>query len=106
MDKIQFHNDLRRLIEILPPKVVNDLKPYNLDDAIELVLDLGRVGEVRYADHSTHYLGERIISDEDIEYITSSGSEIICNFIRKTLRKPLGIANKFKLYSLTNELVQ
>ena len=71
MDKIQFHNDLRRLIEILPPKVVNDLKPYNLDDAIELVLDLGRVGEVRYADHSTHYLGERIISDEDIEYITS-----------------------------------
>ena len=71
MDKIQFHNDLRRLIEILPPKVVNDLKPYNLDDAIELVLDLGRVGEVRYADHTTHYLGERIISDEDIEYITS-----------------------------------
>ena len=67
MDKIQFHNDLRRLIEILPPKVVNDLKPYNLDDAIELVLDLGRVGEVRYADHTTHYLGERIISDEDIE---------------------------------------
>ena len=51
MDKLQFHNDLRRLIEILPPKVVNDLKPYNLDDAIELVLDLGRVGEVRYADH-------------------------------------------------------
>ena len=46
MDKIQFHNDLKRLIEILPPNIVDELKPYNLDDAIELVLDLGRVGEV------------------------------------------------------------
>ena len=71
MDKIQFHNDLKRLIEILPPKVVDALKPYNLDDAIELVLDLGRVGEVRHSDGKTNYLGDSYIVDEDIEYITS-----------------------------------
>ena len=71
MDKIQFHNDLKRLIEILPPKIVDALKPYNLDDAIELVLDLGRVGEVRHSDGKTHYLGDAYIKDEDIEYITS-----------------------------------
>jgi len=71
MDKLQFHNDLRRLIEILPPKIVESLKPYNLDDAIELVLDLGRVGEIRYSDGKTVFLGESYISDEDIEYITS-----------------------------------
>ncbi len=71
MDKIQFHNDLRRLIEILPPKIVDTLKPYNLDDAIELVLDLGRVGEIRYSDGKTVFLGESYIVDEDIEYITS-----------------------------------
>lgn len=71
MDKLQFHNDLKRLIEILPPKIVNALRPYNLDDAIELVLDLGRIGEIRHSDGTTHYLGENYIVDEDIEYITS-----------------------------------
>ena len=71
MDKIQFHNDLKRLIEILPPKIVDALKPYNMDDAIELVLDLGRVGEIRHSDGKTNYLGEEIISDSEIEYITS-----------------------------------
>ena len=71
MDKIQFHNDLRRLIEILPPKIVEALKPYNLDDAIELVLDLGRVGEIRYSDGKTVFLGENYIEESDIEYITS-----------------------------------
>ncbi len=71
MDKIQFHNDLRRLIEILPPKIVEALKPYNLDDAIELVLDLGRVGEIRYSDKRTDFIGSDIIQEEDIEYITS-----------------------------------
>ena len=71
MDKIQFHNDLKRLIEILPPKIVEALRPYNLDDAIELVLDLGRVGEIRYSNGKTDYLGEENITNEDIEYITS-----------------------------------
>ena len=71
MDKIQFHNDLKRLIEILPPKIVEALKPYNLDDAIELVLDLGRVGEIRYSDKRTDFIGSDIITEEDIKYITS-----------------------------------
>ena len=71
MDKIQFHNDLKRLIEILPPKIVEALKPYNLDDAIELVLDLGRVGEIRHSDGKTDYIGSSYITDEEIEYITS-----------------------------------
>lgn len=71
MDKIQFHNDLKRLIEIIPPKIVEALKPYNLDDAIELVLDLGRIGEVRYSNGETNCLGEELITESDIEYITS-----------------------------------
>lgn len=71
MDKIQFHNDLRKLIEILPPKIVEELKPYNLDDAIELVLDLGRVGEVRYSDGRTDFIGKTLVTEEDIQYITS-----------------------------------
>ncbi len=71
MDKIQFHNDLRKLIEILPPDIVEELKPYNLDDAIELVFDLGRIGEVRYSDGRTDFAGKRLITEDDIVYITS-----------------------------------
>ena len=71
MDKIQFHNDLRKLIEILPPGIVDALKPYNLDDASELVFDLGRAGEIRCAGGKSIYLDNCIIKYEDIDYITS-----------------------------------
>ncbi len=72
MDKVQFHNDLDRLIEILPPKIVKCLSRDNLDDAIELVLDLGRVGEIRHSDGRIEYLGIDQISDNDLMHITSS----------------------------------
>ena len=42
MDKVQFHNDLNRLIEILPPRIVKALDINQMDDATELVFDLGR----------------------------------------------------------------
>lgn len=71
MDKVQFHNDLNRLIEILPPKIINYLKQNNLDDVIEIVLDLGRIGEIRHADGKIEYLGQDYIEEEDINYITS-----------------------------------
>ena len=71
MDKVQFHNDLDRLIEILPPKIIKSLSRDNLDDAIELVLDLGRVGEIRHSDGKIEYLGNEIITDDDISHITS-----------------------------------
>ena len=71
MDKIQFHNDLRKLINILPPETVNSLKPYNLDDAVEIVLDLGREAEIRYTGGKIDYLQDCIVQASDIEYITS-----------------------------------
>lgn len=71
MDKVQFHNDLDRLIEILPPKIVKCLNRDNLDDAIELVLDLGRIGEIRHSDGKAEFLGQDCILDEDLNYITS-----------------------------------
>lgn len=71
MDKIQFHNDLNRLIEILPPKITKFLHKENLDDVIELVLDLGRVGEIRHADGKVDFLGQDYIEENDLSYITS-----------------------------------
>ena len=70
MNKVQFHSDLDRLIEILPPKITKCLSHETLDDVIELVLDLGRQPEIRHADGNIDYLGEDTIVDEDIKYIT------------------------------------
>ena len=41
MNDIQFHSDLDRLIEILPPKETNLVNHEALKDVIELVLDIG-----------------------------------------------------------------
>lgn len=70
MNKVQFHSDLDRLIEILPPKITKCLSHETLDDVIELVLDLGRQPEIRHADGNIDYLGEDTIVGEDIKYIT------------------------------------
>ena len=70
MNKVQFHSDLDRLIEILPPKITKCLSHETLDDVIELVLDLGRQPEIRHAGGSIDYLGDDLIVDEDIKYIT------------------------------------
>lgn len=75
MNKVQFHSDLDRLIEILPPKITNCLSHEALDDVIELVLDLGRQPEIRHADGNIDYLGEDNIIDEDIKFITDRVQE-------------------------------
>ena len=49
MSSIQFQNDLERLLAIMPQKVVDNLSCERLDDVIEIVLDIGRVPEVRHA---------------------------------------------------------
>lgn len=49
MDDVQFHSDLDRLIEILPEKVKKHLNYEKLNDVIEIVLDIGRLPEVRHS---------------------------------------------------------
>ena len=75
MNKVQFHSDLDRLIEILPPKITKCLSHETLDDVIELVLDLGRQPEIRHAGGSIDYLGDEVIVDEDIRFITERVQE-------------------------------
>ena len=70
MDNLQFHSDLSRLIEILPPKVTKHIKDGLLDDVIELVLDLGRLPEIRHSSSKIDYLGQENIDNEDLCYIT------------------------------------
>lgn len=71
MSNLQFQNDLERLIAIMPPKVVSNLSCEKLDDVIEIVLDIGRVPEVRHAGGKIEKLQCDVVNDEDIKFITS-----------------------------------
>ena len=71
MSNLQFQNDLERLIAIMPPKVVSNLSYEKLDDVIEIVLDIGRVPEVRHAGGKIEKLQCDVVNDEDIKFITS-----------------------------------
>ena len=71
MNNLQFQNDLERLLAIMPQKVVSNLSADRLDDVIEIVLDLGRIPEVRHAGGKIEKLQSDVVSDEDIAFITS-----------------------------------
>lgn len=71
MNDVQFHSDLDRLIEILPEKVTKHINYENMNDVIEIVLDIGRLPEIRHAGGKIECFGSESITDEDVSYITS-----------------------------------
>ncbi|MFH0702931.1 MAG: AAA family ATPase [bacterium] len=75
MSNTQFYNDLEKLIEVLPLKVAWMLREKYLDDIIEIVLDLGRLAEVRYLDERIEYFGQENVSQQDINYVINKIDE-------------------------------
>jgi len=64
------NDDLEKLIENLPFFLQEHLSQHaNKDKLIEIVLDLGRRPEARFVT-GTEYLSQKIISWQDIDYIT------------------------------------
>lgn len=70
MNKVEFYEDLEKLYRVLPPKVIGHLKEKDLEDLIEVVLDLGRVPEIRRSDGRIEYLGTSLVTQEDLDYLT------------------------------------
>lgn len=78
MNEAQFHSDLDRLIEILPEKVKRHITYEKMDDVIEIVLDIGRLPEIRHLGGRIEHLGENSgedygiepVTDDDLSYIT------------------------------------
>ena len=70
MKEIQFQNDIEKLIEILPLRIRRNIQEGLLDDAIEIVLDIGRIPEIRYGNGKILPLGSENITREDLDYIT------------------------------------
>jgi stage III sporulation protein SpoIIIAA len=64
------NNDLEKLIENLPFFLQENLNQHaNKDKLIEIVIDLGRRPEARFVS-GTEYLSQKIISWQDIDYMT------------------------------------
>lgn len=70
MNEVQFHTDIEKLIEILPLKIKRNIQQGLLDDAIEIVLDIGRIPEIRLGNGKILSLGSDNITREDLDYIT------------------------------------
>ncbi|MBQ8636267.1 hypothetical protein IJX73_00590 [bacterium] len=70
MSEVQFHTDIEKLIEILPLRIKRNVQEGLLDDAIEIVLDIGRIPEIRLGNGKIISLGADNIAREDLDYIT------------------------------------
>lgn len=68
---LQFQNDLDKLVTILPPKLRAHLDYAKMQDVIEIVLDIGRVPEIRHSGGLIEYIECGLVQDEDIIHITS-----------------------------------
>lgn len=72
---LQFQNDIDKLVAILPPKVKNHLTHEKLADVIEIVLDIGRVPEIRHSGGDIEYIECGIVDENDIIHITNNVQE-------------------------------
>ncbi len=70
MSEVQFQTDIEKLIEILPAKIKRNIDISMLDDAIEIVLDIGRIPEIRLGNGKIISLSSDTISRDDIDFIT------------------------------------
>ena len=70
MSELQFRSDIEKLIEILPLKIKRNIQEGLLDDAIEIVLDIGRIPEIRLGNGKILTLGNDNITREDLDFIT------------------------------------
>jgi len=70
MNDIRFQNDLDRLIEVLPQKITDKVTHESLSDVIEIVLDIGRLPEIRHANGKIDSLNCPPIEYADLDYVT------------------------------------
>ena len=99
------NNDLEKLIENLPLFLQEHLnKHIYRDQLIEIVLDLGRRPEARFI-HGPEYLSQKIISWQDIDYVTKRISKFSSENragIERTLHRISCIRNRqFLINGLT-----
>ena len=99
------NNDLENLIENLPSFIQEYFNQHtSKDELIEIILDLGRRPEARFT-HGPEYLSQKIISWQDLDYITQRISKFSSENragIERTLHRISCIRNRqFLINGLT-----
>ncbi len=92
-------DNLDELLEVLPPRIREELESRGeVDDLLEIVLDLGRRPEARYAGGMFVHLAETPTKREDIEFLTKRvgafGHDNRAG-IERTLHRISGIRNRY-----------
>ena len=70
MDKAEFHEDIEKLYSVLPESILQPLKQKNMEEIIEIVMDLGRLPEIRKADGKIEFLSKELVTQEQINYVS------------------------------------
>lgn len=90
-------DDVKKVLDLLPLEVQTDVLKHDLSKLIEIVLDLGRIPEARFAKQKTIILGTKKVTQEVIDNITKSVGEFDESNragIEGTLHRISGIYNK------------
>jgi stage III sporulation protein SpoIIIAA len=94
---LRITDDLDALLDVLPPHVRDPLHQRQDNfELLEAVLDLGRVPEARYPEREV-ILGEREVTQEDLDYIVSRIGEFTSDNragIERTLHRISAIRNR------------
>jgi len=91
--------DLQKLLELLPEQLYKSLlaKGHSLNDLQEIIMDYGRMPELRYTDNRIVYIDDMIISQIEINQVVEKiGSFNTDNRagIEKTLHRISAIRNR------------
>ncbi|MBU0580101.1 MAG: AAA family ATPase [Candidatus Margulisbacteria bacterium] len=91
-------DNLEQLVGLLPPKFAEELqKQKDFKELTEIVLDLGRVAEFRFANKNVVYFEGQDVTQEDIDYVVSKVGQFTTDNragIERTLHRISAMRNR------------
>ncbi len=105
MAEIRISDALKSLLEVLPPRIKDKIySSVDFSDMIEVILDLGKMPEVRF-EKKVFYLEDENVTQEDIDHVTSKLGKFTTDNragIERTLHRISAIRNRTgKIIGLT-----
>lgn len=105
MPNIRISDAIKELLLVIPVRIKEKIySSIDFSDMIEVILDLGKMPEIRFA-KKVYYIEDEIVSQEDIDYVTSKIGEFTSDNragIERTLHRISAIRNRTgKIIGLT-----
>ena len=98
MDNNIHLEEIKKLLEVLPPHVKKAVESHpEISSLIEIVLDLGKLPEIRFIDNQIMYIEGPSVTQDDIDYVTTQLGEFTSDNragIERTLHRISAIRNR------------